>query len=1673
MALQSNSSYIDILNKITCRIQTPHDKGTAVLLNLPQQDTLYLLTAKHCLLGKQFDQEIHISDVQLFVPNTDQELQEFKLDEPDQILMPSAKDIDAAVIVLRKQRDLQIPQIKLLNTQYTEKDCFFRGYPQAYGLLQGITIRPVNYVEHNIVTTTTPLSTLDSDPLHNCQGFSGSGVFCEVNGQLFLTSLIYELGEAFRRFSVCDLSFLNKLLSSHGLPVIRFGTLPLNESISKDIQKLTRKTTLLLDGIKHQLGRDFFLKRNSVESDFESQFSANRLLIFKGIAGAGKSAYAKSIVLSLRDSNYSILAFKADLFAKESIEESFSYLENSFYDIFNQLGQQQQTVVLIDSLEKLLEVETYEALKEFLRICQEFNGITIIVTCRSFAYQQLLLELHYDFPKYYFVDIPPFSDQELAKVEKRFPYLAEPLQNHSLKQILRSPFYLNLVLLHSELFKIQDTISEREIRKLIWDRVITKRKPKRGYTFENIALQRAISMSLYVRIEHADPLTIRQLYNDDLILIEENLGEAYSPSHDIYEDIALIRVVERAFQKKASMSDFFKELGEKGTAMRRAFRLWLNDQLVDVSANLTAFISEVLAEVEIQQYWKDETIISILRSKYCQNFFDANEELLVMNEHALLQRFIHILRTTCQEPDEQLIQTLKKTNQGNRYQWIYLRPVGPGWEVLLNYIHDHLDDLYDHRRLILQLIIKDWSKGLSSKTEFPSEAKAAAKILLEILEEAKNYYLSWNEKVYSKEDIDEAIRVLFNLGSIFKDGICCLIEKAHAYHTERAEINRLRALLTEHPRFLYFKADNLYSEEEKKMIEKINAYDAKSKNYYLRDFYTSVITHTLSGLYSQAVCRELPDFVCDVALSNWLQYNSYKYYDPDPFNSGQDFGLAKESRSPYFPAGIYKTPIRFLLYSHPSKALNLIVAVLNHATDAYAKSERGESSHIIEVEIHRENGEVTTQRGNRVLWGMYRGLGEVTPYLLQSILMSLEAWLLELCQIKDQLANTLLEYTYTYLLKNSSTVATTSVLASVALAYPSRVNKLCFPILKVKEFYSWDIERMVGDLAPFAVSDSHIPFAQEERHKSNQLPHRKLMLEGLVTKLQVEGYWNQINDILDDFQSKAKQEDKLWKLALSRMDIRKYEVDDSIRALEKNVILIKPRIDKELSKIVEENQKNQKLANKAIRITTWAEEVYQDQGSTENLLEKWREQFLNYQKISDIENECAKLFADPTYLATIGIRDLHRQLTQEEVNLCVGIILAVLIERIIGNIKQSHYSKNAILPVLQSVPSILSLQLDHETKEEAKEAIFLSLLHLVTHQMEYPFESIRDKLWTIDKEFAHSCFAGMLEYAKLRKQRRYYPRQSAKSEKQLQEFFREEGELAIRVCNNKIELDIANLSFETHSHWYLGFAAQIIPFDTLHNIHTFFIKNIFQLLFQLLDENGKDWQHDITEFLDTIRDFKQYLARFLLSQPKQPSKALFSEILDHIFVEGEENVSYKAREFIQEIVDAIIMTEYQLKSPRFWDLWEVLESKIRTSKNQHCISYLFLSHRWWNSDAEDWSPLKNKKLYFRKLITELGHYDIGSVIKLLAGIGSKRLLPDGLIWLKIALDNCPEPLQELKNSNTFSYAEKLIRRVYYRYLKDIKGNRELRDSFLYLLDKMVNLGSSLAFMVRERVISIG
>jgi hypothetical protein len=1602
MDSSSSIDYIDVINRVTCKIETPNGIGTGVLINNEGLASLLLITAKHILYGESFNEDLKKDEIRLTLYNG----QEIKLNESSEIVF-TTDETDSAIIIIKELSELDIPPINLLNQRYYNGECIFRGYPQPYG-----NKRPINlwgkYSDYNLINVNTPLSTIDSDPLFNVQGFSGSGLFGIFGKEIYLFGILSKFEETFQLLHIEDLSFIEKIDHSL-LKNLQFSSLPQNESIFNDIENFFNQSTRNFDLIKNRLAKKHHIERKVLQDRFEELFQKYTAITITGSAGAGKSAFAKSMLDYLSEQKgYKKIVLKAEQLAIDSLEYAFPNIENTLENVLAEIGKENQLIVLIDSAEKLIEVDNYTALKEFIELIKKHVGVKLIITCRTYAYQQLVYSLNNYLPTYRNIEIPPFEKDELDQVRSLFPEIKSFLSKKHLIKILSLPFYLNLVLSHIEQFLDSDTLSEGKLKKIIWDEIISKNSKKRGYLFENIALQRAKTMDQYVKIENADDIFIDQLSKDEIIDVEKNLKEAYRPAHDIYEDIALIRFVERSFQERDSVENFFKKLGGKQPAIRRAVRLWLLEKLETKQHILDPLIEDVLFTNNIDSYWQNEVLVSILRSTYCKTFFRELHDIISRNSYELLFKLINLLRTACQEPDDTVFKRLDLEGIDHNKSWIFLKPSGPGWEVVINYIGENINDLKNYSVEILDLLIDDWQKKLSSNQELPSEAEAVKDILLYYIEalrdsDSTNFSLS-------KEYIDEIVKVLLRVVTICEETIEKLIKESFVYQPQPL------------------------------------------KDTQMKVFYRQLISRCLSGVYSREVCKIFPDLIIEMALLYWIETEEDELSGHRMSHAVySDFGVTDDYDYRYFPADIYKTPTRFLLYYHPWKALEFIVEVINHATRVYSNSERGINSGVKKIILQLPDDTQKEQIGNEVIWDMYRGQVESVPGLIKSILMSLENYLLEICSLNIDNFDSVIEKFYLYLYKKSESVATTAVLSSVAMAYPQKIGRLCFPIIKVKEFYSWDRRRYLGDKTSF--------------QESKDQPHRKKMLEFLVPTLQIYSFSKEVGQILDDFKKNA--EDDTWKLILNRMDFRTYQLDDTIELTDENQFALTPAIDPKLKKRVDEAEENKilLLENELSSITYWAKKILD--GELKNVdYKQWKTKYEAYLEIVSSHPDIMFPFGSPTNIAVSGLKLFNEEISAKELKWCLEIIQGVYELMILKDLNHDLSPISVFTEHLIDVfPETLKFVTKEKQKEKIKSMIFVSLIHFQNSEQKNVFDSVREKLWKVDYKFSQSCFYGLLFYSQQYEEHIKKLRENRSKKYTLKDLLEQYNEIIQKSLAEVQRPTLNELSIASYSMEYLLQAALLIPIDTNDKEHIKYLDFLIRMIPEKLSQD--EYKSFKTHHLSTNK-FSIHLSRIILSVKEKHSDQLFTNILDHLF-NKIEHTSSDTNKFFSDFLENMIVAQNELNTNRFWKLWSKLAQKLRIHPNEKIIPYLFLSMRWWGKNQTDWKPLLGQKLYYKELVEDLGSYSLDSVLKLLSGIGSTKFLPEGLIWIEQIL---PKELKIQKKSNRFYYLENIVEIINGSYQNRIQRDPELRRASIYILNLLIESGSSKAFIMRDKFISI-
>lgn len=270
--------------------------------------------------------------------------------------------------------------------------------------------------------------------------------------------------------------------------------------------------------------------------------------------------------------------------------------------------------------------------------------------------------------------------------------------------------------------------------------------------------------------------------------------------------------------------------------------------------------------------------------------------------------------------------------------------------------------------------------------------------------------------------------------------------------------------------------------------------------------------------------------------------------------------------------------------------------------------------------------------------------------------------------------------------------------------------------------------------------------------------------------------------------------------------------------------------------------------------------------------------------------------------------------------------------------------------------------------------------------------------------------------------------------------------------------------YELHS---LKIAFQLIPPKTDNEDHKSIVEIVISSFAQTIFLDSKDKNIDY----ETKRGFLETYAKFVLNSRKDDIRHLLKPIVDRL------NTSATVADLFQEFIDA---EEYLNTYDKFWVVWNTLKDKVieicqDDDKGWYTAKivkgYLFALSPWKDT-AKEWHSLKEKdKKFFRKISQEIGHCPsaIYAISKLLYGIGS-QYINDGVIWISNMLENNKELANAELERNTIFYIENLVRKYSYTNREKIKKTNSLKERILIILDFLIERGSVIGYMLRERII---
>ena len=1439
-------------------------------------------------------------------------------------------------------------------------------------------------------------------------------------------ALLREIGEGMpgaRRYRLSDLP--EELQQRHT---------PLGGSEQQVLRALNDHSVPILDRIRSKIG-SLHLERGGLEQQVIEHLESNQVVLISGAAGSGKSVIAKDAIRIL-EADHFVFSFRAEEFAHPHLNATLQSIQipADAAMLGAILAGQNRKVMLVESVERILEKSTRDAFTDLLTLAAKDKSWCLVLTCRDYSadlVRSAFLEsadvIHS------VVTVPPLDDEELEKVKEAHPPLSRPLKVAALRRVLSNPYFLDKALQVQWSKERSLPQSEGEFRALVWRDIVRSDQHSAGGmprrredVFVQIALRRAQKLTPYADCDDLDSGAVNGLRHDSLIVSSQQSGRLVAPVHDVLEDWAILHWIQEQYViHEESVRELSIAVGTH-PAVRRTYRKWVTEFVELDPRTADGLFQAIVHKDKISAQFRDDTLVSILRSSSSAVLLERHRAELLANDNQLFRQVIHILRVACVTTPEWLETSVAGPSLLNV-------PDGIAWASVIRLVQGCLSSFSQEDRPLLLGLIEDWARGISLQNPYPDGAEAVAVIA---------HWLLPNFEGYGSND--QRTKILQVIAKIPK-----------------ADRDRFAVLLGGNQ-------------------------EAEEREYPIEEFRKIIF----EGMDGTPAARDMPELVISAAKDYLLclesdlqqEWNYGGSLDLEPL-----FGIKRNMNFGFFPASAFHGLFLPLLRHHPREGLAFIIEVFNHSAEWYAHP-RVRSNSVeppFEMTLTFSDGTSRKQWCNGRLWNLYRGTS-VGPNVLQSMLMALEHWLLELAEAHlHELDEVLID-----ILRRSDSAALTSVVASLATAFPHAVGETLLVLLRSRPCIELDRKRIVHESSTSSSwsipqLDARNKIYEEERKKADARPHRKRGLECAILNLQLGPFALRVLEILDGFRAdmppleEQDDDDRVWRLALQRMDLRQYTASEHIAQTPVNsedlvsseesrkyIRLDPSEPEPDVKEMVEQNASWVQAIDARLGPLQWGHSIFDGETSTTYDPAQWQQKLQEAQAIGEDSDDEDDLYrGGPGIVSAVCIRDHWEEMSGDEREWCVNIICSE-VKR-----KGDHWNESARIQgdsmsidrrCAYVMPLLLGKSLSEDQRDCVRQVLVLALTHAVDEVRRYAASGIGKYLWTIDRALALRCVNALATEAML-------VQVEAEAEADSNRPRPDEFSHGRPICDIKAEFaHVVRERFDKED----GISDDAHrKFDSTREVGTEANRQIIEILGQAPTESVAIeaferlahtlvgwWNADKTE-----RTPLGLLSDFLLRTSSEAAATILQPILDVIDRHPRE---------VHRILRGLVNSEdYQPNTVQFWSLWRLFADRIRCAGwleeiDDQCTGGTEM-RTFWKENVRHWQSLEGNAHHVHALFEDLPPFStvLDAYVRFLYDIG-EHSLPGAFIHIANRLQR-GDPQQMMRTGDTVFRLEVLLQRYVYGRPMELKRQRELREAILSLLDLLVENGSSAAFRMRD------
>lgn len=1430
-----------------------------------------------------------------------------------------------------------------------------------------------------------------------------------------------------------DLNFQKKLYKvlkdeyeNFNINIRKFkGALELSNSGLKNIEGLIKG--------EYEIDRNEFLEKITKDNE--------RYISIQGGAGSGKSVLCKKYV----ENEKLVLYARAERFLEEShIDDIWGCCIQDVLECIN--GK--KLIFFIDALEFIADcAETkFELLQYLYDMAAEYQNVYIVTSCRTSDKNAFIkLETNFSIKIYEVGDI---TEDELALLMKQYPIIHKMYKTNSYVDLLKSPFYINLIVSNS--MDIDNIGDENSLREYIWKNIICLEEKSRMYgilsnkvieTVEKIVFERARKFMLGIHKDDIDRDIMHALLSEGVIAQQ---GDYIRLKYDIFEDICFEHYFDKAFDLcKGKYKTFYDEIENLGRCVYRRYQIWISNKMF-IQVNRDKFLYSLTFSDEIPQSWKRQTEIGIVKSRFCDNYFEEQGSEIL--EQGMLFDFVKNINLFAFEGE--LLHIRQESPQ------MKLSPIGNGRPCIIRLLKN--EEIYKKNIIGRDDIVKlclDYAKQEDKVAVIASDACAMME-----------YYVEYSLQESEQENYYKII-----------DEISSCLEA------------------------LYRMADNSEEWLKKFFNTLINNYINGNRKSMRKS--EDIMEWTLKNAYP-ALVAGLASELCSIADILWLRgkvdAEKFDFYRADRLSKGFEYGLSEKAEHyNYLYRTVYENAFLWNLFRLNFKVgFHWAIQFINRVILEYATNN---PEYVIKIKVKiSESNAIKEYWGNGNMWlagirdhNVPTLIGDVIFCLKEAIISSLE-----ICKKDHEFTVAFASYVKETIYSKSNNIVLLTIIESIGMHFENELPGYALDLATSIELVHWDTTRYM-----LYKKNPTKELLERQILKTMGIPELKdryeldkkcdLSIQEYVSHTQIY-FDSMVQDkcygILDYLYSIIKNdaENAQDYLQIQKMDMRGAKATK----ITDNIIMLEPQISGEAEKIVlrqEEFNKPKQRLNAAIKkcndnmvsgqidLPSTLDaikvilELMKDTDMAfqyENLLILLIASAINHQELENEKREkfCTiwingieKLFSNGNFLADIALMPVL--LNQLENDVAIGI--KNKIKKIVLDCLMYKGQHGVIDEMAKYVKRYLA---NHETLAQA---VFNTIIKLSEDQMEHQkYNANYLKVSKKDKEFIFNPnmqpkLSGIDRYIKDDDGNCY----TSREEEIIDRYLLQEESLEIDVfdmSNYDISticyvancgLNFMNESFRMVIHEILLCVIDIWKYTKRnYNAHEIFdvyqeheIIELFQWKMIQTQDDAKMAidilfeEIDFTKFTtDTIEFYQDIFGNFLC------------EFFDSYVDSKRRNICKKKILYIEKKVNDIDEEYVRIQ----------LYKSLMLSVTRYCTG--------------DWSKIKTNysyvdKQFLNKQFTKYGKYHIKELLRTIYQMHMDELLPEILISIRNSFQNAKSEVNKFKKSirEQEAIVQLIILKSFITYSDKIKQDQELIEAYEDILEILINLNYEQAAVILD------